>query len=146
MYKLTCRASEKALKTALINNEHPYGDALVDKVSRKITVPSDFLTIIGQTNAADCEASPLREVLGVTPDDVEFENKVITFLYKFSERLGWSEEDKYVWQSRYIENMKPEEVAAFLPGRSRSWVDTRYSRLNKLFRSSVRKWWNDVNR
>ena len=146
LYKLTCRASEKALKTALINNEHPYGDALVDKVSRKITVPSDFLTIIGQTNAADCETSPLREVLGVTPDDVEFENKVITFLYKFSERLGWSEEDKYVWQSRYIENMKPEDVAAFLPGRSRSWVDTRYSRLNKLFRSSVRKWWNDVNR
>ena len=146
MYKLTLRASEKTLKTALLNNEHPYDDILVDKGARKIMLSSDFLTIIGQTNAADSEDSPLREVLGVTPDDAEFESKVIDFLYKFSNNLGWSDEDKYVWQSRYIKNMKPEEVAENLPKRSRPWVDTRYSRLNRQFKEAIREWWTNINR
>ena len=146
MYKLTLRASEKTLKTALLNTEHSYDDVLVDKGSRKIMLSTDFLTIIGQTNAAYGEDSPLREVLGATPDDAEFESKVIDFLYKFSNDLGWSDEDKYVFQSRYIKNMKPDEVAENLPKRSRPWVDTRFSRLNRLFKEAVREWWNNINR
>lgn len=145
MYKLTLRASEKTLKTALLNTEHPYDDVLVDKGARKIMLSSDFLTIIGQTYAYS-EDSPLREVLGVTPDDAEFESKVIDFLYNFTNNLGWSDEDKYVWQSRYIKNMKPEEVAENLPKRSRPWVDTRFSRLNRLFKEAIRKWWANINR
>lgn len=146
MYKLTLRASEKTLKTALLNTEHPYDDVLVDKGARKIMLSSDFLTIIGQTNAAYCEDSPLREVLGVTPDDAEFESKVIDFLYTFTNNLDWSDEDKYVWQSRYIKNMKPDDVAANLPKRSRPWVDTRFSRLNRLFKEAIREWWANINR
>ena len=146
MYKLTLRASEKTLKTALLNTEHPYDDVLVDKGARKILLSSDFLTIIGQTYAAYSEDSPLREVLGVTPDDAEFESKVIDFLYNFTNNLGWSDEDKYVWQSRYIKNMKPEEVAENLPKRSRPWVDTRFSRLNRLFKEAIREWWANINR
>lgn len=146
MYKLTLRTSEKTLKTALLNCEHPYGDVLVDKGTRKVMVSSDFLTLIGQTNAAYSETSPLREVLGVTPDDAEFESKVIDFLYNFTNNLGWSDEDKYVWQNRYIKNMSPIEVAENLPERSRPWVDTRYSRLNRQFREAIREWWNNINR
>jgi hypothetical protein len=146
MYKLTLRASEKTLKTALLNTEHPYGDVLVDKGARKIMLSSDFLTIIGQTNAAYSDDSPLREVLGVTPDDAEFESKVIDFLYNFTNNLGWSEEDKFVWQNRYIKNIKPDELAESLPKRSRPWIDTRYSRLNRKFKKAIRKWWEDVNR
>ena len=145
MYKLTLRASEKTLKTALLNTEHPYDDVLVDRGARKIMLSSDFLTIIGQTNAAYSEDSPLREVLGVTPDDAEFESKVIDFLYKFSNNLGWSDEDLYVWQSRYIKNMKPDEVAENLPKRSRPWVDTRFSRLNRQFKEAIREWWANIN-
>lgn len=146
MYKLTLRASEKTLKTALLNTEHPYDDVLVDKAARKIIVSTDFLTIIGQNNAQYSEDSPLRDVLGVAPDDAEFESKVIDFLYNFTNNLGWSDEDKYVWQSRYIKNMKPDEVANNLPNRSRPWVDTRFSRLNRQFRVAVREWWNNINR
>lgn len=146
MYKLTLRASEKTLKTALLNTVYPYDDVLVDKGARKIMLSSDFLTIIGQTNAAYSEDSPLREVLGVTPDDAEFETKVIDFLYNFTNNLDWSDEDKYVWQSRYIKNMKPEEVAENLPKRSRPWVDTRYSRLNRQFKEAIREWWTNINR
>ena len=146
MYKLTQRTAEKALKTALLNSVHPYDDVLVDKGARKIMLSSDFLTTLGQTNAAYSADSPLREVLGVGLDDAEFENKVIAFLYDFSNRLGWNEEDKYVWQSRYIKNMKPEEVAENLTNRSRAWVDTRYSRKNSEFKDAIREWWSKTNR
>ena len=146
MFTLTLRASEKTVKTALLNTEQPYDDVLVDKGARKIMLSSDFLAIIGQTNAAYSEDSPLREVLGVTPDDAEFETKVIDFLYNFTNNLDWNDEDKYVWQSRYIKNMKPEEVAENLPKRSRPWVDTRYSRLNRQFKEAIREWWTNINR
>ena len=85
-------------------------------------------------------------MLGVTPNDAEFETKVIDFLYNFTNNLDWSDEDKYVWQSRYIKNMKPEEVAENLPKRSRPWVDTRYSRLNRQFKEAIREWWTNINR
>ena len=146
MYKLTLRASEKTLKTALLNTEHPYDDVLVDKGARKIMLSSDFLTIIGQTNAAYNEGSPLREVLGVTPDDAEFETKVIDFLYKFSNKLGWSDEDKYVWRSRYILKKRSREVAEKLSGRDEHWVNTRFNRLQKIFIPAIREWWANINR
>ena len=145
MYKLTLRASEKTLKTALLNTEHLYDDVLVDKGARKIMVSSDFLTIFGRNHATNSEDSPLREVLGITTDDADFEEKVIDFLYNFSNSLGWSDEDLYVWQSRYIKNMKPEEVVKNLPNRSRAWLDTRYSRLNCRFKGAIREWWKNVN-
>ncbi len=146
MYNLTLSTSEKTLKTALLNSEHPYDDVLVDKVVRKIMVSSDFLTIIGQTNISNEETSPLCEVLGITPDCAYFENKVVEFLYKFTDNLNWNDEDKYVWRSRYIMNMNPVEVAEALPKRSRPWVDTRFSRLNKQFKTAIREWWNNINR
>ena len=146
MYKLTLRASEKTLKTALLNTEHPYDDVLVDKGARKIMLSSDFLTIIGQTNAAYSEDSPLREVLGVSPDDAEFETKVIDFLYNFTKNLDWSDEDKYVWHSRFIQKMRSREVAENLPGRDEHWVNTRFNRLQKVFLPAIRKWWANINR
>lgn len=146
IYKLTLRASEKTLKTVLLNTEHPYDDVLVDRRPRKIMLSSDFLTIIGQTNAAYSADSPLREVLGVTPDDADFQSRVIDFLYNFTNNLDWSAEDKYVFQSRYIENMKPVDVAERLQNRSRAWVDDRFCKLKKVFTTKIRLWWANINR
>jgi hypothetical protein len=145
-YKLTLRASEKTLKTVLLNTEHPYDDVLVDRRPRKIMLSSDFLTIIGQTNAAYSADSPLREVLGVTPDDADFQSRVIDFLYNFTNNIDWSAEDKYVFQSRYIENMKPVDVAERLQNRSRAWVDDRFCKLKKVFTTKIRLWWANINR
>ena len=117
-YNLRLCAAEKTLKTALINSIHPYEDALVDVNVRKTLVSSDFLTIIGETTSGYIEDSPLREVLGVGPEDPDFEVRVIDFLYEFSNRLDWSDEDKYVWQSRFIKKMTPESVAVELSNRN----------------------------
>ena len=142
MYLLTLCASEKMLKTALLNNEHPYDDVLVDKSARKIMLPADNIAL---SNVACISDSPLREVLGITPDDDKFETKVIDFLYNFSNKLDWSSEDKYVWQSRFIMNLKPDVVAENLSGRSRPWVDNRYSILNRKFKTEIRQWWSRIN-
>lgn len=145
-YNLRLCAAEKTLKTALINSIHPYNDALVDVNVRKTLVSSDFLKIIGETTSGYFEDSPLREVLGVGPGDPDFEVTVIDFLYNFSDRLDWSDEDKYVWQSRYIKNMTSESVAEDLPNRDQGWVDTRFCRLKPRFQTAIRKWWNTVSR
>ena len=145
-YNLRLSTAEKTLKTALINSIHPYEDALSDVKVRKTHVSSDFLTIIGETTSGYIEDSPLREVLGVGPEDPDFEVSVIDFLYDFSNRLDWSDEDKYVWQSRFIKKMTPESVADDLPGRSRGWVDTRFCRLNTRFQTAIHVWWDTVTR
>lgn len=145
MYKLTLKASEKVLQTALLNSDHQFEDVLVDKAPRRITLPSDFLTVIGQTNAAYTETSPLREVLGINQDDSDFEKKVIEFLHDFTDKMPWDDEEKKVWKWRYIQDMKPVDVAEMLSGRSRHWVDTKFSRLRKEFNIAIRKWWNDIN-
>ena len=159
-YDLRLSTAENTLKTALINSIHPYEDALADVNARKTLVSSDFLTIIGETTSGHIEDSPLRDVLGVGPEDPDFEVTVIDFLYKFSDGLGWSEEDKFVWQCRFIKKMTPESVAVELSNRnvknsqesgteemkvrSRGWVDTRFCRLNIRFQTAIREWWAKV--
>lgn len=161
-YDLRLSTAEKTLKTALINSIHPYEDALTDVNARKTLVSSDFLTIIGETTSGHIEDSPLRDVLGVGPEDPDFEVTVIDFLYKFSDDLGWNEEDKFVWQCRFIKKMTPESVAVELSNRnlkknqesgteemkvrSRGWVDTRFCRLNTRFQTCIREWWAKVTR
>ena len=72
----------------------------------------------------------------------ELEDKVPEFLYDFSERLPWSEEDKILWQMRFIEGAAPMDIAERF-GRPRSWIDNRYSRLNRRFNRAIKTWWKN---
>ena len=71
----------------------------------------------------------------------ELNEKVTKFLYDFSEKLQWSDEDRIIWRLRFIENIPPVQVAEECD-RPRAWLDTRYSRLNQKFTTAIRKWWN----
>lgn len=146
LYKKTRLGSENALKMQIINTDNPYTEVIADKSPRKQMLHSDFLTIIGLTNAAYSDDSPLREVLGVTPDDAAFNDKIIEFLTDFVNKLGWSAEDKYVWSSRFIQKTKSRVVAENLPGRDEHWVNNRYSKLQKVFLPAIRKWWASIER
>lgn len=85
-------------------------------------------------------ASLLSDVFGVGLDKEELHEKVLEFLYSFPQKLNWTEEERIVWTLRFIEDTSPVEVAE-LVGRKRSWVDTKYSRLNARFNKAVREWW-----
>lgn len=144
-YKQTLRAAEKTLKVALLNTEHCYGDFIVDKNARKTPVSSVFLTLIGDINTYDTSDSPLRDVLGVNANTPDFEKKVIDFLYAFSNRLFKDDEDRLIWQGRFIKGISPVDIGEMV-GRDRAWVDCKYNRLHKKFKTEIKMWYNNITR
>ncbi len=143
-YEMMFRKSEDLLKKSLIEKLHCYDDVLEDKSHRKISLSfEDYLGIDNITDNDDVN-NLIYDVLNIDPHGPEAKQKVEKFLYAFSDKLPWKAEDKYVWQSRYIKEMSPVEVAASLPNRSRPWVDTRFSRLNQKFHEAINEWWYEM--
>lgn len=142
-YNLVWKASETVLKNALLNTEHNYKDTLVDKTARKTLVSSDFLTLIGQTNPSDDTASPLRDILGISPAAADFEDTVLNFLYSFSEKLFTNKTDRTIWLERYLKDTPPVQLADQL-GCTRGYIDCRYNRTKIKFKTAIQKWYNDM--
>lgn len=136
--------SEVALKKALINGLHHYNDALVDLNRRKINLSfDDCVGIDNVAESSDELNSLIYDILDIKFGDPDAKQKVDDFLYEFSNNMPWKAEDKFVFQSRFIKDIPPVEVVKDLPNRSRAWLDTRFSRLNKDFRKAICKWWED---
>ncbi len=86
--------------------------------------------------------NPLRDVLGFgNMSDAELEESIVAFLYDFSNSLPIGNNDKYIWQERFINNASPVEMAAKF-GYARSWIDNRYSKTNCKFKIYVQDWYN----
>ena len=113
-----------------------------DKTPRNVEVSEEFIKEFVKWQERKNDASPLADVFGINLDKEEINDKVVNFLYRFSEKLQWSDEDKLIWRLRFIENTAPVEVAVRC-GRARAWLDTRYSRLNKKFNTAIREWWKN---
>lgn len=138
--KLQIKA-ENSLKDKLIRSDSHYEDIVLrDKSPREIEVSDEFTQEFIKWQEEKREANPLADVLGVGLQNGELQEKVISFLYEFPKSLGWSDEDRLIWTLRFIENTAPVEVAKRV-GKERSWLDTRYSRLNKRFEKAIKEWW-----
>ena len=135
------KKAEIALKDKLIRGDSYYEELVLrDKTPRNVEVSEEFIKEFVKWQEGKSDASPLADVFGVNLDKEEINDKVVDFLYRFSEKLQWSDEDKLIWRLRFIENTAPVEVAERC-GRARAWLDTRYSRLNKKFNAAIREWW-----
>ncbi len=135
------KRAEKKLRHRIINGDSQYGEFIIrDKVPQNITVSDNFSADFINWMEKYDEQNPLDDVFGVSLTAEERKEKVADFLYHFHETLNWSDEDRLLWQLRYIEDGKPVEVAKKL-GKERSWLDTRYSRLRKRFNEAIRLWW-----
>lgn len=140
LHRLQKRA-EADFKDRLIRSNSVYEDLVLrDKCVRREEVSEDFVKDIYSWQEDNSNANPLADVLGVGLDNEELHEKVKDFLYSFPKMLNWTEEERLVWTLRFIENTAPVEVAERI-GRRRSWVDTKYSRLNARFNKAVREWW-----
>ena len=140
LHRLQKRA-EADFKDRLIRSNSVYEDLVLrDKCVRREEVSEDFVKDIYVWQEDNSNANPLADVLGVGLDNEELHEKVKDFLYSFPKMLNWTEEERLVWTLRFIENTAPVEVAERI-GRRRSWVDTKYSRLNARFNKAVREWW-----
>ena len=137
------KKAEMALKDKLIRGDSYYEELVLrDKTPRNVEVSEEFIKEFVKWQEGKSDASPLADVFGINLDKEEINDKVVDFLYRFSEKLQWSDEDKLIWRLRFIENTAPVEVAERC-GRARAWLDTRYSRLNKKFNAAIREWWKN---
>lgn len=135
------KKAEADLKDRLIRSDSNYEELVLrDKSSRNIEVSEEFTKEFFQWQEWKNETNPLADVLGVDLDKKELQEKVIEFLYAIPEKLKWTEEERIVWTLRFIEDTAPAEVAERV-GRKRSWVDTKYSRLNVRFNKAIKEWW-----
>lgn len=135
------KKAEADLKDRLIRSDSSYEELVLrDKSSRNVEVSEEFTKEFFQWQEWKNETNPLADVLGVDLNKKELQEKVVEFLYTIPEKLKWTEEERIVWTLRFIENTAPAEVAERV-GRKRSWVDTKYSRLNVRFNKAIKEWW-----
>ncbi len=135
------KKAEADLKDRLIRSDSNYEELVLrDKSSRNVEVSEEFTKEFFQWQEWKNETNPLADVLGVDLDKKELQEKVVEFLYAILEKLKWTEEERIVWTLRFIEDTAPAEVAERV-GRKRSWVDTKYSRLNVRFNKAIKEWW-----
>lgn len=135
------KKAETYLKDRLIRSDSCYEQLVLrDKSTRNIEVSEEFTKEFFQWQEWKNESNPLADVLGVDLGKKELQEKVIDFLYTIPEKLKWTEEERIVWTLRFIEDTAPTEVAERV-GRKRSWVDTKYSRLNVRFNKAIKEWW-----
>lgn len=135
------KKAEADLKDRLIRSDHGYEELVLrDKTPRVIEVSEEFARDFCVWQEGKSNANPLAEVLGVDLNHEDLQKKVVDFLYTIPQKLKWTEEERIVWTLRFIEDTAPIEVAERI-GRKRSWVDTKYSRLNVRFNKAVKEWW-----
>ena len=135
------KKAEADLKDRLIRSDSCYEELVLrDKSARNIEVSEEFTKEFFQWQEWKNETNPLADVLGVDLDKKELQEKVVEILYTIPEKLKWTEEERIVWTLRFIEDTAPTEVAERV-GRKRSWVDTKYSRLNVRFNKAIKEWW-----
>ena len=73
-------------------------------------------------------------------DDEETKKKKEKLIEKKEEKEKTNKRDCYIWRRRFIENVASEDVALEVD-HDRGWLDTRYSRLNVVFRKAIKQWW-----
>lgn len=135
------KKAEADLKDRLIRSDRGYEELVLrDKTPRVIEVSEEFAKDFCVWQEGKSNANPLADVLGVDLNHEDLQKKVVDFLYTIPQKLKWTEEERIVWTLRFIEDTAPIEVAERI-GRKRSWVDTKYSRLNVRFNKAVKEWW-----
>ena len=156
------KAGENKLKDAMLRSvEYSEEDILRDKTKHVVTVSSEFVADLSEWCKSKTDVSPLSDVLGTDLTEEEVRQKAVDFLYDFSAKL-WPEKidkademdeqkrkekeqknkrDCYIWRRRFIQNVASEDVAMEVD-HDRGWLDTRYSRLNVVFRKAIKQWWN----
>lgn len=136
------KKAEADLKDRLIRSDRGYEELVLrDKTPRVIEVSEEFAKDFCVWQEGKSNANPLADVLGVDLSHEDLQKKVVDFLYTIPQKLKWTEEERIVWTLRFIEDTAPIEVAERI-GRKRSWIDTKYSRLNARFNKAVKEWWS----
>ena len=132
---------ERELKDSLLRSTCWYEKEVLHNKNRdSISVSSEFVADMEEWVITQSGENSLADVFGVNLTEAEICEKVIDLLYCLSAKMDWDESDRKLWRQRFIEGIPPIMVAETF-GHTRTWVDTRFSRLNKEIRPSIKRWW-----
>ena len=135
------KQGERKLKDAILRSAHCFEeDVLHDKNASVITVSSEFVLDMAEWYKERTSENPFSDVLGLQLTDDEVKDKIVNFIYDFSAKLKWTDEERTLWRQRFVEKVPPVKIAEEL-GVDRHWVDQHYSRINKKFKAAFKKWW-----
>lgn len=137
------KKAENMLKDRLIRSDSYYEMLVVrDKSPRNIEVSEEYIKDFEKWLDEKNDISQLADVFGVDLSYGELSDKIIKFLYDFSDKMQWTDDERTIWQLRFIENIPPMELAERY-GKTRIWMDQKYSKINMKFRKAVREWWKE---
>lgn len=140
------KKAENILKNRLISSNNYYEKLVLrDKSPRNIEVSEEYIKDFVKWLDEKNDISQFADVFGVNMSNGELSDKIVKFLYDFSEKLKWTYDERMIWQLRFIENIPPVELAERY-GKTRTWMDQKYSRINIKFRKAIRKWWKENTR
>lgn len=135
------KQGERKLKEAIIRSAYCFEeDVLHDKNASIITVSSEFVMDMAEWYKERTSENPFSDVLGLQLTDDEVKDKIVSFIYDFSAKLKWTDEERTLWRQRFVEKVPPVKIAEEM-GVDRHWVDQHYSRINKKFKAAFKKWW-----
>ena len=140
-YNKQKKQAERQLKDAILRSADCFEeDVLHDKNASIITVSSEFVMDMAEWYKERTSENPFSDVLGLQLTDDEVKDKIVKFIYDFSAKLKWTDEERQLWRMRFVEKVPPVKLAEEL-GVDRHWVDQHYSRINKKFKAAFKKWW-----
>ncbi|MBQ9362088.1 MAG: hypothetical protein IJT97_01575 [Bacteroidaceae bacterium] len=151
VFKKTLSLAKKSLKEQLIAKESYYwrrkDGKVVNLVSLALrdrgifTEPIDEESLSDMKNVFEDDVQDFRkQVLDIIYPGLPTKMQWYKFVYDHAMRMKWSKENETIWVARYCDNEPPVDLADRL-GRKRSWVDNRYSRLNRALVKSMKEWW-----
>lgn len=137
------KKAEDILKDRLICSDSYYETLVLrDKSPRNIEVSEEYIKDFAKWIDEQNDISQLADVFGVDMNNGELSDKIVKFLYDFSEKMKWTDDERIIWQLRFIENISPVELAERY-GKTRTWIDQKYSKINIKFRKAIREWWKE---
>ena len=139
-YKEIRNAAEELFKFRIINSTYNFEDYVIAESSaRDITISIDNV-YPWEFSFDTTTTHPLVDVFPSFGDKADISSNVNSFIMDVIRFLKWNEIDTYVFLRRW-DKVPAADVAREI-GKSRDWVNTRFSRLRQEFRAFIRYWWS----
>ncbi len=136
------KTAEKTLIEQLLITENPYAEIAL---STKRPLNPELRWQVWHDRIDDDEVSDacqlLRELLAHSYGNIDWDENARRFIMAVITELEWGERDRELWCERFFNNTPSARLAERYDVRN-TWIDNRYSVLNRQFRIAVRTWWN----
>lgn len=136
------KEGENTLIEQLLNTENPYAEMALS-LKKAINPETPWQVWHDRIDEGDVSENhqEFRNILSRLYNNEDWDDNVRNLVKDIIASLDWDERDVEVWEERFFYETPSKELAERFNVRN-TWIDNRYSRLNKQFRIAVKSWWN----